>query len=335
MILIRGIRGEKYARKIEKGNVDCRDVLSTLLDPPKTGYEYSDYYEKNLVKALSFLVNEDKIDLHNPAFLYSILTDYYIPYIYLTYFHVLNEHSIEWLDKFEDDYKFIALDAKIDRNTQTVIGDGFFGSKMEYVHSIHQLNQKDSSRLYAACMCSIENLVKSRTNMLFSLKLYNTLAFALFCREQDEKFTDIENEFRIIAFDCPAVEEHTIKQIPRNITVIGKNGIKYAGQLKANENTVLKSKAYVLSNPYKSLRDIVFEANGNISIDSKFKPINICHISDNYKYIGDKDDCKKFIQEILKSNTQNTYVNKTKKRILKLEDISDAKFTTGFFKVKY
>ena len=54
MILIRGIKGEVYARKIEEGIVDCRDMLSALLQPPVTGYEYSDYYEKNLVKALSF-----------------------------------------------------------------------------------------------------------------------------------------------------------------------------------------------------------------------------------------------------------------------------------------
>ena len=31
MILIRGIKGEAYARKIEEGIVDCRDVLSALL----------------------------------------------------------------------------------------------------------------------------------------------------------------------------------------------------------------------------------------------------------------------------------------------------------------
>ena len=41
MILIRGIKGEQYARKIKKGIVDCRDVLSTLLEPPVTGYEFS------------------------------------------------------------------------------------------------------------------------------------------------------------------------------------------------------------------------------------------------------------------------------------------------------
>ena len=57
MILIRGIKGESYARKIEKGVVDCRDILSALLHPPVTGYEYSNYYEMNLVKALTFFTN--------------------------------------------------------------------------------------------------------------------------------------------------------------------------------------------------------------------------------------------------------------------------------------
>ena len=89
MILIRGIKGENYARKIENGIVDCRDLLSALLQPPVTGYAYSDYYEKNIVKALTFLANKDIKDFQNPHFLYSILTDYYIPHIYLTHFRKL------------------------------------------------------------------------------------------------------------------------------------------------------------------------------------------------------------------------------------------------------
>ena len=68
MILIRGIRGEMYARKIEKGIVDCRDVLSSLLDPPVTGYEYSDYYEKNLVKAISYFSQKRSVKINDPVF---------------------------------------------------------------------------------------------------------------------------------------------------------------------------------------------------------------------------------------------------------------------------
>lgn len=103
--------------------------------------------------------------------------------------------------KFEDDYQFIALNVKIDRLTQTAIGNEFFGAKMSYVDSIRQLNQDGTNDFYAACMCSLENLFVDKSDMIMSLQIYNTLSFALLCREQDEKFTDIENEFRIIAYD--------------------------------------------------------------------------------------------------------------------------------------
>lgn len=63
MILIRGIKGEQYARKIKKGIVDCRDVLSTLLEPPVTGYEFSDYYEKNFVKAAAAYTEKRQISM--------------------------------------------------------------------------------------------------------------------------------------------------------------------------------------------------------------------------------------------------------------------------------
>ena len=80
MILLRGIKGEEYARKIENGIVDCRDILSALLEPPVTGYEYSDYYEKNLVKALMYfskhMFKREIKDIYDPIFLNSLLIDY-------------------------------------------------------------------------------------------------------------------------------------------------------------------------------------------------------------------------------------------------------------------
>ena len=270
MILIRGIKGEAYARKIEKGIVDCRDILSALLQPPVTGYEYSNYYEKNLVKALTYFTSEYAGNLHNPQFLYSILIDYYIPHIYLTYFHILNDHSLEWLDKFDDDYKFIALNVKIDRLTQTAIGNEFFGARMSYVDSIGQLSQDETNNFYAACMCSLENLFTDKSDMVLPLQIYNTLSFPLLCREQDEKFTDIENEFRIIAYDCPRIQNGKIKQIPREVTIMGKTGIEYKGILNAGENPVLESNLCLLNNPNKLLSNILMEEQGMVTLDSKF-----------------------------------------------------------------
>lgn len=335
MILIRGIKGETYARKIEKGIVDCRDVLSSLLHPPVTGYDYSDYYEKNLVKALTYLSNENTVNLNNPRFLYSLLIDYYIPHIYLTYFHVLNERSLEWLDKFDDDYQFIALNVKIDKITRTAIGNEFFGAKMSYVDSIRELSQDRNNNFYPACMCSIENLFTNKVDMVIPLQIYNTLSFALLCREQNEKFTDIENEFRIIAYDCPKIENGIIKQIPRKTTILGKTGIKYNGVLRAGENSVFKSDSYILKNPNKLLRDILIDEQGIVTLDSQFKPINIRDISDDYKYLGKKTNCTNYIKKMLKCNPKDIYVNKIIRKKYKINDIPDVIFVPGYLKVKF
>lgn len=335
MILIRGIKGESYAQKIEKGIVDCRDILSSLLQPPVTGYEYSDYYEKNLVKALVYFTGKDETNFQEPEFLYSLLIDYYIPHIYLTYFHVLNERSLEWLDKFNNEYQFIALNVKIDKITHTVIGNEFFGARMKYVNSIRELNQDDYEGYHAACMCSIENLFANKTDMIIPLQIYNTLSFALLSREQNEKFTDIENEFRIIAYDCPKIENRKMTQLPRPVSISGKTGTNYKGVLKAGENVVLKSNLNVLKDSNKLLSDILAEEQGIVTLDSQFKSINICDISDDYNYLGGKRDCANYIKKMLKCNPKDIYVSKTVHKKYKINDNSDAVFVPSYQKVEY
>ena len=78
MILIRGIKGERYARDIERGVVGCRDVLSTLFSPFKTGYSFSDYLEKNLITAITQCVGRKARDFKNPSMLCSILSFFLI-----------------------------------------------------------------------------------------------------------------------------------------------------------------------------------------------------------------------------------------------------------------
>lgn len=335
MILIRGIKGESYARKIEKGIVDCRDVLSSLLQPPVTGYEYSDYYEKNLVKALTYLTNEDEKNFHDPGFLYSLFIDYYIPHIYLTFFHILNEHSLEWLDKFDDEYQFIALNVKLDRLTKTAIGDEFFGAKMSYVDSIRKLSQDGYKDFYAACMCSIENRFANKMYMTMPLRIYNTLSFVLLCREQDERFTDIENEFRIISYDCPIIQNGVIEQIPREVTISGKTGAKYKGVLRAGENAVFKSNLCVLNHSDQMLSDILDAEQGMVTIDSQFKSIHIADVSDDYRYLGGKANCADYIKKMLSHSPKDIYVNRTIRKKYKMSDVPDAVFVPGYQKVEY
>ena len=335
MILLRGIKGESYARKIENGIVDCRDILSALLQPPVTGYEYSDYYEKNLVKAITYFLGRDAESIHDPDVLYSILVDFYIPHIYLTYFHVLNSQSMEWLSKFDDDYVFIALNVKLDRITKTLIGKDFFGSKMTYVDSINEISQDGLKEYYVACMCSLEDKFENKMDMNMTLQIYNTLSFPLFCREQDEHYTDIENEFRVFAYDCPIIKNNQFEQKSRDIVIFGGTGSKYEGKLIAGENVFLRSNLCVLSDPNKSLKDILEDEKGNIVINSQFKSIDIRDISEDYRYIGGKKECAEFIKKMLTTDQKNLYVDKTVLRQYKMSETPNALFTPGFQKVEY
>ena len=339
MILLRGIKGEEYARKIEKGIVDCRDILSALLEPPVTGYEYSDYYEKNLVKALMYfskhMFKREIKDIHDPIFLNSLLIDYYVPYIYLTYFHVLNEQSLEWLKNFDDDCVFIAIEAKIDRITRTVIGNEYFGSRMSYVDSINELNQNNCLNANAACMCSIENTFDDKINMSIPLQIYNTLAFPLLCRERDERFTDIENEFRIIAFDCPRFRAGVMKQISRDAVITTLDGIKYKGTLTPGENTDFKSDILAIGDSCKSLSEIIDESQGQVTLNSRFKSIDIRDIAADYRYIGGKTACERFINEMLIRKPREIFVNRTIMKSYRKDELTNVMYAPGHQDVEY
>ena len=335
MILIRGIRGEAYARRIEKGIVDCRDILSTLLEPPVTGYAFSDYYEKNLVKALSFLSPLKTTDLHDPEFLYSLLIDFYVPHIYLTYFHILNERSLDWLENFDDDYHFIALNVQLDRITGTAIGNEYFGSKIQYVNSISELSQSGLHPFRVACMCSLDHLFADKREMSASVAIYNTLAFALLCREQEGKFTDIENEFRIIAYDCPKIIQRSMQQIPRETTITGASGLKYRGVLNAGTDSLFQSNRFPLRDPTIFLRDILNAENGMVTLESKFKPISVDAISKDYRYLGDKKQCAKYIKKMLKLAPHDEYVDRTVRRQYKISDLGNVTYAPSPLEVDY
>lgn len=337
MILIRGIKGDSFARRIERGVVDCRDVLSAVLEPPVTGYEYSDYYEKNFVKALMFFKNmeSDSLHLHDPMFLYSLLIDYYIPHIYLTYFHILNERSEEWLDKFDDDYSFIAINPRIDKITNAVIGDGFFGSKMTYVDSIRNCSQDQFYNFYAACLCSIGHMFSDKLYSNEALQIYNTLCFPLLHREQNEKFTDIENEFRIVAFNCPRISGTIRSQLPREAIIKSNRGYEYHGTLLAGQNTDFECNLKILQNRTKPLIEVLMEENGMIKLDSKFKAINMRSIAKDCMYIGNKSDCSRFITKTLANPPKDVYIDRRIRREYKIDTLKNAFFLPGYQKVDY
>ena len=240
-----------------------------------------------------------------------------------------------WLENFDNDYSFIAVNINLDRNTQTAIGNEYFGAKMTYVDSIRELKQDTYQNFYAACMCSVENLFQNKRDIGNVLQTYNTLFFPLLCREQDDKFTDIENEFRIIAYDCPLFSNGILEQIPREPIITTNVNEKYHGILHWNKNTVFKNENNVLRNPFKQLKDLIYEEKGKIRLDSKFKSIDIRTISNDYRYIGDKTACADFIKSTLENYPKEIYVDRTIRKEYRIDELKNVAFAQSHQIVEY
>lgn len=109
------------------------------------------------------------------------------------------------------------------------------------------------------------------------------------------------------------------------------------GILEAATDTVFKSNSFAFSNPNKMLSSILRDEHGGITIDSKFKPIDIRKISSDYRFLGGKAECEKYIKEMLIRKPKEKYVNRTvlRKHNLNDENMQDAKYVSGYEKVEY
>lgn len=207
---------------------------------------------------------------------------------------------------------------------------------MTYANSIRDIRQDGSNPFYAACMCSLEHLFSNQSDIIFPLNLYNTLAFPLLCRELDNRFTDIENEFRIIAYDCPRLTTTGVKQMPRIVTITGSSGNKYTGSLDPScPNPIFRSDLCIARDPHKTLKEILSEEHGRITISSQFKSINIQDISDDYKYLGNKTSCTNYIKQMIEYPPKDIYINRTVYRTYNLTNIPDARFFPGYQNINY
>ena len=77
------------------------------------------------------------------------------------------------------------------------------------------------------------------------------------------------------------------------------------------------------------------EEQGKITLDSRFKAINIRDISDDYMYLGGKAECEGYIKRMVKCKPKDIYVNRTIRRKYKMSDIPDAVYFPGYQKVEY
>ena len=91
----------------------------------------------------------------------------------------------------------------------------------------------------------------------------------------------------------------------------------------------------VARDPRKTLKEILSEEHGRITISSQFKSINIQDISDDYKYLGNKISCANYIKQMIEYPPKDIYINRTVYQTYNLTDIPDARFFPGYKNINY
>lgn len=319
MILIRGIKGDPYAQLIKKGIVSFGDLLSILLEPVKTGYALSDYeeYYVKVMFAKIFGVNTSPSPEEVMRYFDSqLVLNPIISNLYLTYFHILNSNSIDWLNNFENDTSFIYIIPKINKITNNVMTSHILGRKIEYVKAYDDYHFLDFEMSTLGILPMINNDLKiSELNnfdstMLYCERLFNIYK-AIFTRVTDHKFSDIEQEFRVIYKFDNTIRSDGILYLNENREypfII--NNIPYKGYPFPKESNTIPDIYLEPPVPFNNTTYLnEFVKRSKIELKRSFIDVDIKPIAERYGYIGNKEQCKKFIEII---NTQKTERQKMK-----------------------
>ena len=87
--------------------------------------------------------------------------------------------------------------------------------------------------------------------------------------------------------------------------------------------------------PYRTIRDILFEENGHVKVNSVFRPINIRDISDDYRYLGGKKECENYMREMISNKPAEIFVDRTVIRTHRFDELQDAIIMPGHQEVEY
>ncbi len=319
MLLLRGIMGEQYAKRIRNGVVGFRDLLSTLIDPVNTGYAYSSFDEKRLKKIIYDAMRdpdyEKFISLEDAKRLRMILNPV-VPFCYATYFHVVNKDTASWIESFGEEARFIFIEPKIDKLSNNMLGKHLLGRKMKYVPNIREYSPNDFVLETTGALCMYEeDLVESPPVdevATYAGAMYHIL-YGLFTRETDKFYTHFENEFRILYKIPTIINKEGLYHSPEPRWLRMKiNGIDYYGQNaffrcpdgSDSIDTYLHTDSPIVSNPFTTLLTEV-KKGYKFDIVPEFREVDISKSVLSYGYIGDKDDCLQFIEDLGKDRTTN------------------------------
>ena len=184
-------------------------------------------------------------------------------------------------------------------------------------------------------MVALEDNSMNKLDLYDAFRIYTTLTFPLLVRERDEKYNEIENEFRIIAYDCPKFINGIRCQDKRSISIVSNQGNIYSGLLFPGTNYLLMNNNPLINEPLVSLRDLLNQEDGNISLLSNFKSIDIRKIASSYKYIGNIDDCRRFILGEKSKAKKDLLVDRTIRREYSKDELNDAIALPGKQKIDY
>ena len=315
MILIRGVKGHDHALNINEQVIGCKDLLSTVLYTNNTGYAFSDYYEQYFVKAFSEIkkISTKESELYRAI---QMALDDILPYIYLTYFHILNENSEDWLEKsFDDDCEFFYFIPRLDTLTNQLIGVNYFGRELIYVDSIKDSPEPQQKFICWGLMKYIDSSSTLAARLTSCLAVaYNTLIYPLFHRVRDDYYNDFEHEFRIVKI-LPAkidLEGNLYYPKPREFGVT-LDGIRYLGRkvtygtkMKTidQNNILLFANSCLVKQQHTTILD-AYLAGKDIRFESQFENISIKKMSSGFGYIGNKKQCLDFIKKARESYYYN------------------------------
>ena len=330
MILIRGFNQERFARDIERGTLGFRDLLTTLLYPENNGYKLSDYYEKSLIEVAATLhpfeldCGDVTAEIETQL---NLLFNPFIPYFYLSYFHMLNQHSEEWLDRnFDNDSHFIYVVPKLQKlddvnMDEMLYGRNMIGSRMVYLPNdgiarTAQMTIQKAGMVYLM-QNELDACKRKGTKVTMDIAvalndMINAVCCEAFARRCDDKFDESENEFRII-YKTPTPfsteEESFVAEKERPFSAL-VDGILYDGTFfhktlampcgyQRTHNLLLKTQSPMVTEPITTIKR-VFDNKRKFKLLPHFLPVNVKHSFSQYGYIGNKEECRKFIELKLK-----------------------------------
>ena len=339
MILLRSLSEEKFALSIKDGMVSCRDMLTTLQNERITNYKSSNYNEIFIKQVLEGLMCEGGYQFfdENSKEL-KLLFDDFIPYIYVTYFHVLNENSLKWLEEeCDDSSSFIFVEPKLDLRTNKIIGPNYTGDKIKYIDDYSSIDFNAIEKADYAVLSIFEPFPSGADDIVRKMCYYmNKLVTSMFYRQVDNQFGKGENEFRIVSW-CPMrmnINGQLSYLKERKFNLIMDGCHKYEGYIAQTQQYPIRMKSLFVNTNDILMKKLPQPVRidslkyDNVEVESNFFDIDIRPIARDYGFIGGKEECRKFIQNNMKRAKKNNFDSYIKTKIIK----RDSKHT--FFDVK-